>query len=199
MRLRRKQVIAERHTEFSPLLFDVLFGLLVFLGVDALFGLKGPQAFLFVTTSIAIIVHWWLKYKSADETYGLEVGNSTLDLIFGLIEVVLLQCAIMAASRGQVVQAVFYFALPLLTEAVWALLWRFCGTWRRATRDRVQFMEQQLETTLFLNLSMAASIGALISNASQLSTAEFIGVFAILYAIYALLSSYWELVDVKLM
>jgi hypothetical protein len=199
MRLRRKQVIAERHTEFSPLLFDVLFGLLVFLGVDALFGLKGPQAFLFVVTSIAIIVHWWLKYKSADETYGLEVGNSTLDLIFGLIEVILLQCAIMAASRGQVVQAVFYFALPLLTEAVWALLWRFCGTWRRATRDRIQFMEQQLETTLFLNLGMAASIGALLSNANLLSTAEFIGAFASLYAIYALLSSYWELVDVKLM
>ena len=191
--------MAERHTEFSPILFDVLFGLLVFLGIDALFGLRGPQAFLFVTTSIAIIVHWWLKYKSADETYGLDAANSTLDLVFGLIEVILLQCAIMAASRGQVVQAAFYFSLPLLTEAVWALLWRFCGTWRRATRDRLQFMEQQLETTVFLNLGAAASIGALISNASQLSTAEFIGVFAALYALYALLSSYWELVDVKLM
>jgi hypothetical protein len=199
MRLRRKQVIAERHTEFSPLLFDILFGLLVFLGVDALFGLRGPQAFLFVVTSIAIVVHWWLKYKSADETFGLDAGNSTVDLLFGLIEVLLLQCAIMAASRGNVVQAAFYFALPLLTEAVWALLWRFCGKWRRTTHDRVRFMEQQLETTIFLNLAAAASIGALLSNANLLSTAEFIGVFAALYAAYALLSSYWELVDVKLM
>ncbi|WKZ28715.1 MAG: hypothetical protein QY323_04235 [Patescibacteria group bacterium] len=199
MRLRRKQVIAERHTEFSPLLFDVLFGLLVFLGIDALFDLKGPQAFLFVVTSIAIIVHWWLKYKTADETYGLDVGNSTLDLLFGLIEIVLLQLAIIAASRGAVIHAVFYFSLPLLTESVWALLWRFCGSWRRSTKDRVKFMEQQLETTLFLNLGTAAAIGALLSNAALLSTAEFIGVFAVLYALYALLSSYWELVDVKLM
>lgn len=199
MRLRRKQVIEERHTDFSPLLFDILFGLLIFLGVNALFGLRGPQAFLLVATSIAIVVHWWLKYKSADETFGLEVGNSFVDLLFGLIEVFLLQCAIMAASRGDIVQAAFYFSLPLLTEAVWALLWKFCGKWGRTTRDRVAFMEQQLETTIFLNLATAASIGALLSNASLLSTAEFIGAFAVLYAVYALLSSYWELVDVKLM
>ncbi len=199
MRLRRKQVIAERHTEFSPLLFDVLFGLLVFLGINALFDLKGPQSFLFVATSIAIIVHWWLKYKAADETYGLDVGNSTIDLLFGLIEVVLLQLAIIAASRGEIVHAVFYFSLPLLTEAVWALIWRFCGNWRRTTRERVKFMEQQLETTLFLNLGTAAAIGALLSNTAVLSPAEFIGGFAVLYALYALLSSYWELVDVKLM
>lgn len=199
MRLRRKQVIPERHTEFSPLLFDVLFGLLIFLGVDALFDIKGPQSFLFVTASIAIVLHWWLKYKAADETFGLEVGNSTVDLIFGLIEIVLLQAAIMAAGRGEVLQAVFYFSLPLLTEAVWALIWRFCGSWRRTSRERVKYMEQQLETTLFLNLGAAAAIGALITHAQALSVAEFIGVFAAIYAIYALLSSYWELIDMKLM
>ncbi len=191
--------MAERHTEFSPLLFDVLFGLLLFLSIDALFDIKGPQSFLLVITTLVIVLHWWLKYKAADETYGLEVGNSTVDLIFGLIEIVLLQTAIMAASRGEVLQAVFYFALPLLTEAVWALIWRFCGSWRRTSRERVAYMEQQLETTLFLNLSAAAAIGALITHASALSAGTFIGGFAAIYALYAVLASYWELIDVKLM
>ncbi len=198
MRLRRKEVFQERHTEFSPLLFDVLFGLLIFLAVNALFDMHGARPILFMLTSIAIVVHWWLKYKAADETFGLEVGNSMTDLLFGLIEIVLLECAVMAAARGETMIAIFYFSLPLLTETIWALVWRFFGAWMRTNRARVKFMEQQLESTVFLNLGTAAAIGALIVNAPVLTVAEQVGVFAIIYALHAVLASYWELVDIRL-
>lgn len=197
MRLRRKQVIPERHTEFSPLLFDVLFGLVVFLGVQEIFELRGAPSFLFAALSICIVLHWWLKYKAADETYGLDAGNSALDLIFGLIEVGLLLAAVLAASRGEILHAIFYFTLPLLTESTWALLWRFFGNWRRTSRERVNFMEQQLETTIFLNFAAAGAFGALIANAGMLSTAWIISLFALMYGGYAFLAGYWELTDVK--
>ncbi len=198
MRLRRKQVIPERHTEFSPLLFDVLFGLLIFLAVNALFDVRGVQSLFLMLASIAVIVHWWLKYKAADETYGLEVGNSTIDLLFGLIEIVLLQSAVMAAARGEALHAIFYFSLPMLIESVWALIWRFCGTWQRTSRERVKYMEQQLESTIFLNFGAAAAIGALIANAPLLTAAQLVGGFATIYVLYAVLASYWELVDIRL-
>ncbi len=199
MRLRRKQVLSERHTEFSPILFDVLFGLLIFLGIASFFSLNGSQEFAFLALSLAIVVHWWLKDKSADDTYGHEVGNSALDLLFGLLEIVLLQCALLSAGQGQFVQAAFYFTLPLLTESVWALLWRFLGNWRRTTRERVRFMEQQLETTVFLNLGAAASLATLIVNADAFSRGGFLWVFAALSIVYAGLCSFWELVDVQLL
>ncbi len=192
-------MIPERHTEFSPMIFDVLFGLLVFLGVEGLYLLRGSSAIAFSVASIAIVLHWWLKYKAADETYGLEVANSAMDLLFGVIEIILLQSALLAASGGDLLAAVFYFSLPLLTEAVWALIWRCCGRWSRTSRERVKFMEQQLEATIFLNLGTAGAIGALIVNAALLRTSAFIGIFAALYALYVACTIRWELVDLKLL
>jgi hypothetical protein len=186
-------------TEFSPALFDMLFGLLIFLGMAALFELRDGTHVAFYLASMAIVVHWWLKRKVADATYGLDTRNSTLDLLFGLAQVALLQLAMLAAAEAEYVAAVTYFSLPLIVESAWALLWRFFGSWGRSSRQRVRYAEQQLEYAIFIDLAAAALMGGIIALAPLLAPADLALCFIWAYAIYAVVTHRLELVDVKLL
>ncbi len=73
---------------FSSLLFDTLFGLIVFFGLDSFLEIKEPIAFAFYIFSNIILIHWWLLFKSVDDTFGKEVENSVTDLLFGLVYVI---------------------------------------------------------------------------------------------------------------
>ena len=197
-RLKRSDVVPEHQTEFSPLLFDVLFGLLLFQSIGWFFALKDAIHFCFFALSLLIIIHWWLKYKSEEEVYGLDVNNSSLDLLFGVIEIVLLEAAMLAATQADYVAAAFYFALPLLTEAAWALLWRIFGTWRRSSRQKIGFMERLLERTLLLDLSIAALIGGLLTTSVSLTAGQFVAIFAAVYSVYIVMTFAFEIVGLKI-
>lgn len=196
--LRRKDVLQGHPVEFSPVLFDVLFGLLIFLGVGAFASLKDGTHLAFYLASLVVVLHWWLKYKAADAAYGHDVSNSTTDLLFGLTEIVLLQMAMLAAAQADYVTAIVFFALPLIVESVWALLWRFFGTWPRSSRQRVRYLEQELDYTIFLNLGAATLLGGLIAFAPALMPADLVLCFIWAYALYVILTQRLEIIDVKL-
>ena len=198
-RLRRNEVIHAHQSEFSPILFDTLFGLLIFLGIDSFLDLKDATHFVFYLTSTFVVMHWWLKYKAADDAYGHEVNNSTVDLLFGIGEIVLLQMAMIAAAQADYVTAIVFFTLPLLLEAAWALLWRFFGTWHRNSAKRIRYMEQELEYTLFLDLGAAVVFGTVVSLASSLNETDLVWGFAVAYAVYTVMSYRLEIIDVKVM
>lgn len=188
-----------QQAEFSPILFDTLFGLLVFLNIGAFAGLADATHFAFYLASLVVVLHWWLKYKAADDAYGLEVNNSTLDLLFGIGEIVLLQMAMLAAAQAEYSTAIAYFAMPLLLEAAWALLWRFFGTWAHSSRQRIRFMEQELEATLFLNLGTAAVFGGLVALSAVLSPAGLVWSFIAACVLHIAMTYRFELIDVKVM
>jgi hypothetical protein len=197
-RLKRHEVIPEHQTEFSPLLFDVLFGLLLFQSISWFFSLKDAVHFSFFALSLLIVIHWWLKYKSEEEVYGLDANNSTLDLLFGVAEVIMLEAAMLAATQADYLTAVFFFTLPLVTEAVWALLWRLFGTWRRSSKQKVAFMERLLERTMLLDLSFAAIIGGVLTAGISVTAGQFVAIFAAIYFLYIALTFFFEMVGLKI-
>ena len=197
-RIRRKDVIHPHQAEFSPVLFDVLFGLLIFLGIGNFTAISGGTHWAFYLASLGVVVHWWMKYKAAEDAFGVEVSNSSLDLLTGLAEIALLQMALLSAARADYVAAVMYFALPLVVESVWALVWRFFGKWRGSSHQRVRYMEQELECTVFLNLGAAALLGTLIAFSPLLADADLALCFVWAYAIYVALTHRYEIIDVKL-
>jgi hypothetical protein len=197
-RLRRSEVIHARHTEFSPVLFDVLFGLLIFIGISAFAYLRDSAHFVYTLTAVFVILHWWLKRKAADETYGVEAGSSTTDLLFGIGEIVLLHLALLSAARGDYAMSMAFFAMPLVLEAVRALIWRIFGSWGLATPKRVRYIEQQLGYVIFLNLGTALLLAALSALAPGLLAADLILCFVIAYAGYAVLTHRLDIIDVKL-
>jgi len=70
---------------FSSVLFDTLFGLILFFSLDSFLVIKGAASFIFYLFSTIIIIHWWLVFKSADDAFEEEVTDSAVDLIFGII------------------------------------------------------------------------------------------------------------------
>jgi len=187
-----------QQAEFSPILFDMLFGLLIFLAFGALLDLHGTAHFVFYLASIGVVVHWWLKHKAAQELYGHEAANSTLDLLFGIAKIALLQVAMLAAAHEEYVVAVTYFAMPLLIESVWALFRRFFGTWHRSTAKRVRYMEQQLEYVLFLNLGTAVILGFIVALSPTIAAPDLVMCFILTYFIYAFFAHRYEITDVRL-
>jgi|GEM_PF-859203 len=197
--LRRKDVIRGGQAEFSPVLFDVLFGLLIFLGIRTFLEIRDGTHFAFYLASMLVILHWWLKFKAADEAYGHDVSNSTVDLLFGIAEITLLQMAMLAAAEAEYATAIVYFALPLLVESVWAVLWRFFGKWRGGSRQRARYLEQELGYTIFLNLGAAVLLGGLVALSPVLAAADLALCFIWAYAIYVFLTHRLEIIDVKLL
>lgn len=197
-RLKRSDIIPEHQTEFSPLLFDVLFGLLLFQSIGWFFSLKDAVHFCFFALSLLIIIHWWMKYKSEEEVYGLDVNNSSLDLLFGVAEVVILEAAMLAATQADYITAAFFFILPLLTDAVWALLWRIFGKWRRSSKQKIVFMERLLERTMVLDLAFAAIIGGVLTAGVSMTAGLFVAIFAAVYCLYIVLTFVLEMVGLKI-
>lgn len=196
--LRRKDVIPEQQTEFSPLLFDVLFGLLLFQSIGWFFAIRDAVHFSFFALSLLVVIHWWMKYKSEEEVYGLDTNNSSVDLLFGVVEIVFLEAAMLAATKADYVSAAFFFLLPLLSETVWAVLWRVFGKWKRSSKQKIAFMERLLERTVLLDLSFAAVIGGLLTTSVNLTAGMFVGIFAVIYASYIVLTFVFEMVGLKI-
>jgi hypothetical protein len=179
-------------------LFDVLFGLLLFQSIGWFFALKDAVHFSFFALSLLIIIHWWLKYKSEEEVYGLDVNNSSLDLLFGIAEIVMLEAAMLAATQADYLTSVFFFTLPFLSEAVWAFLWRIFGKWRRSSKQKVAFMERLLEKTLILDLAFAAIIGAVLTTTVSLTAGQFVAIFAAVYFLYIVMTFAFEMIGLKI-
>ncbi len=196
--LRRRDVVPPHQAEFSPVLFDVLFGLLMFMNLGWLLMFRDATQFFFYIIAIVTVVHWWLKYKSEESAYGLDVQNSTFDLLCGIGELILLAAAVQAAARAEYVVAIFYFSLPLLTEAVWAMLWRVFGSWKRSTRQKAGFLQTLLERTVLLDICAAAVIGALLSLHNVLTPFGLVCWFGVAQAAYMLFASLLEIVEVRL-
>lgn len=196
--LRRKDVIPEHQTEFSPLLFDVLFGLLLFQSIGWFFSIQDATHFCFFAVSLLIVIHWWMKYKSEEEVYGLDTSNSSIDLLFGVVEVILLEAGLLAATKADYVTAAFFFLLPLMSEAIWAVLWRIFGKWKRSSMQKITFMKRLLERTLLLDLAFAAIIGGLLTSSVSMTAPMFVGIFAGIYGLYIVMTFVFEMVGLKI-
>ena len=71
MRIKKGQQI-----EFSSVLFDTLFGLVLFFSIDSFLDIKDPLHFVFYLFSIIILVHRRLFFKAADDAFDEEVTDS---------------------------------------------------------------------------------------------------------------------------
>jgi hypothetical protein len=76
--------------DFSSVLFDSLFGLILFFSFDSFLDVAGVPNFILYVFSIVILVHWWLLFKSVDDILKTEVTNSVVDIIFGIVDIILL-------------------------------------------------------------------------------------------------------------
>jgi hypothetical protein len=184
--------------QFSSLLFDTLFGLILFFNLDSLLEITRGSQLIFYLFTMIILVHWWLIFRSADDAFGEEVANSATDLLFGLVYLVLLDLIILLAKTLAYDQVVILLLALLIIDLAWILVWRYVGRWETTGREKIKTMEHELNSNLKINLLMIAVFLLLFLTLSHLSLPLFIFLFILGYLIYIILTFKYKIIDLKI-
>ena len=184
--------------EFSSVLFDTLFGLILFFCLDSFLEIKGVPPLIFYLFSIVIVVHWWLNFKSADDAFGEEVTDSAIDLVFGIIYVILIEYIILNAKLFAVTTAIWFLISLLAVDLIWALIWRYVGRWNTTDKEKIKRMEKELDNCLLVNSATIAVFIFLIIMAQFLSPALYIAGFIILYIIFIIATFRTKIIDLRI-
>lgn len=183
---------------FSSILFDSLFGLILFFGLDSFAEIKGGLPFTFYLFSTIILVHWWLIFKSADDAFSEEVTDSAVDIVFGIIYVILVEYIILSSKVFNVVAATGYLVALLAVDLVWALAWRYVGEWNTKSKPRIKRMEKELGHNIYLNFFTILTFAALAVLSLVISAEIYVLLFIILYSLYIIFTFRTKIIDLRI-
>lgn len=138
--------------EFSPLFFDTLFGLVIFFSLDSFFDIKDISHFIFYLFSTIIVVHWWLMFKSSDDSFGEEVTDSAADLVFGIIYVILLEYVVLFAKDFNYQMSTYYLFALLVLDLIWVTAWKYIGDWHTRDKKKISSMQKELDSNIRVTL-----------------------------------------------
>ncbi len=184
--------------EFSSVLFDTLFGLIIFFSLDSFLEIREPFHFVFYLFTAIIVVHWWLIFKSADDMFDEEVYNSSADLVLGILYIIILEYVILLSKEFNY-YAVIWFLVALLTlDIVWAAIWRYLGEWDTKDRNKQKTMERELDSLIKIDVFALVLFIPVGLVANTLTPASFVSVFIIAYLIYIFLTFKYKIIDLKI-
>lgn len=182
---------------FSSLLFDTLFGLVLFFNLDFFLEMKNPWHFGFYLISFFILIHWWLLFRAADDTFGAEVENSLVDLLFGLGDLILITYVILLSRNFEYQQATYFLIALFALDLSWALIWRLVGKWSTPDQSKIQAMERELNYTIIFDIISIILLIGLIISAPWLVAAWYVYLFAAIYIIFTFLTFQFKIIDLR--
>ncbi len=193
MRIARSEQIA-----FSSILFDSLFGLVLFFSIDSILDIKNPTSLFFYLFSIIILAHWWLMFKSCDDAYNEEVTNSALDLIIGVVQLIFIEFIVLASRSSDYILATKFLLALFIIDLLWAVIWLYIGKWRTADISKIHLMEKELKYNILID-SIAVVLFLLFMFFFQSFMPIFFVIgFVIIYLIYIILSFKYKIIDIDI-
>lgn len=193
MRIKRGQQI-----EFSSVLFDTLFGLILFFSIDSFLEIHNPIHFIFYLFSIIILVHRRISFKAADDAFDEEVTDSGLDLIIGIIQLVLIEYVVLSARSAEYVTTGWFIIVLLALDLIWTMVWRYVGKWHTSDRQKIKNMENELNNNLKIDSIALVVFLCFILLSPFLSSLVFVLGFIILYIGYIILSFRYKIIDIDI-
>ncbi len=191
--------LTETHQlEFTTLLFDVLFSLVLFFGIDSFLEIKIASHFIFYIAANIVLIHWWLIYKSAYDMFGTEITNSVTYIIIGIIELIFLDYFIMSAAAFHYTAAVVYLLALFAIDFIWAVVWRYAGQWQTKDEAKIRRMEGELDSAIRLNAIMAVLLLGMTLTAMSISFSLFFAVFIGIYTLFIFSTFKKKIIDLKI-
>ena len=184
---------------FDTVLFDTLFGLILFFNIDLFIDIKDTNHLIWYLFSFFVAIHWWLAFKSSDDAFGSEVNSSFVDIIFGIIYIIFIDYAILLARNYDYMGSSLFILAVIFMDFLWALVWKCFGKWSTKNKIRITLMEDELTHTLWADaIGMFSIVMLLVINAVFMFTAtQFIQAMILLYAIYVVLTFKLDIIDLK--
>lgn len=184
--------------EFTTLLFDALFGLILFFGIDAFLEVKDFSHFIFYLSANIILIHWWLIFKSAYDIFGNEVINSATHIVFGIIEIILIDYLILFSTTFQYIAATQYLLALFAVDFIWAVIWRYVGHWQTKDTQRIKAMECELDNNLRANALMIVLFSLLLYFSSFLSSNVYLAAFIAIYLAHIVFTFKKHIIDIRI-
>lgn len=183
--------------EFIPLLYDTLFGLILFFSLDSFLEIKDPAHFVFYLFTTFIVIHWWLMFKAAEDTFDPGVRDTAVHVVANITYIVLLEFMILMAKEFALHKAVMFLLAVLVLDTVWAVAVLVAGKWRRGAPDRVAGMSHDLLAIVRTDAFLVVGLAALLACSSWLATAWETVVFVALYGVFIYMTFRAKIVDIR--
>ena len=187
---------AEGQLSFSTVLFDTLFGLVLYFSIEGFLDISDPIQFIFCLFSAFILVHWWLIFRSVDDAFSNEVWNSAADLVFGIIYIIMIDYNILLARRFEYEKATYFLLALLIIDCTLAMIWRYVGEWRMKDKKVIRGMEHELDNTIRCNISVIPLFILLIFFSSHFTPISFVATYIAIYILYGFLTFKYHVIDV---
>ena len=184
--------------EFSPILFDTLFGLIIFFNIDTFLELRDPYHIIFYLLGVVVVIHWWLMFKSTDDYFGTEVTKSALDIFFGILYMVCLVYFVHFAKEFEYIKSLIALISLFTLDLIWALIWQYIGQWQTKNKEVIAVMEHDLNKTIKgSSLALLSLLSLLLLSWFVLSAQVFVIIFGILYIAYIFLTFRQKIIDFR--
>jgi len=190
-----------KHSEqigFSSILFDTLFGLILFFNLDSFLEITGTYNLILYFFTIFIIIHWWLEFKSVDDLFGEEVSDSLVDLLFGIIYLMLLEFIILFSKMFDHINVTLCLISLFVVDLIWASIWRYVGNWTTKDIKRIKMMERELNNNIKINITIIILNSLLVAVIPFITPANFVIIFIINYLFYVFLTFRYKIIDIEI-
>jgi len=184
--------------EFSSVLFDALFGLVVFFSIDSFMDIKNPLHFIFYLFTLIIVIHWWLIFKTADDAFGEEVTDSGLDLVIGIIELVFIEYIALTARSFDYIASCWFLIALFSVDLLWTLVWRYVGEWKTTNVQHIKSMERELNSNLKVTFIGLGMFIIFIILSQFISPIIYTSGFIIFYLFFIILTFRYKIIDIKI-
>lgn len=174
--------------EFSGLLFDSMFGLILFFNVESILTIDNPLLLAFYIFTVLIVVHWWLIFKSVFDRFGIEVRNSIVQVVFGLVYIYFVMLIILHTQNFKLHYTTLFLALLFLVDIAWALSLRHIEKWKTKDRKVIKAMEKDLEIVTKVDVVFLAIYAVLYAASGTISQELLMGSIVISYLAYIALT-----------
>jgi len=194
-----EKVIFRHQIEFPTILYETIFGLIIYFNLDSFTKIKNPLHFIFFFTSFILVIHWWLMFEAAADQFGEETRGSALNLSLNIIYLTLINYIVQFAAIFEYYKANVFLFILLIGDILWALIWKYIKPWKRI-KDLTRIKEMSLELTKIIksDLMLITPVTFLIIIGKSTSPIYFVSVFTIAYFLYIFITFKWKIIDLRM-
>jgi len=191
-----RRINLENQSEFSSLLFDTLFGLILFFNIDSFLEIKDPLHFIFYTFSFLIIVHWWFEIKATLDSYGDEITKTIAHTMIGMVLIISLDIFVLLVKNFEVATAIFFLITVFLLDIIWCLIFLYIGKWGVKDQLKILMMETELANNLKCDLIAVNLFVVLFILVPTLGASISVAAFIMIYSFYIYLTYHYKIIDI---
>ena len=193
-----EKVVFRHQIEFPTILYETIFGLIIYFNLDSFAQIKNSLHFIFFFTSFILVIHWWLMFEAAADQFGEETRSSALNLSLNIVYLTLINYIVQFAAVFDYYKANIFLLLLLIGDILWALIWKHVKPWKTTDSLRIKEMKLELIKIIKSDLILVIPVIALLVVGNIISPISFVLIFAISYFLYIFITFKWKIIDLRL-